>query len=1056
MRQVELQFCCLPVCFLLLVSIPATHSTDACQHPQPIPHFRSLLRPDYSHLIDLLHFTHSKAPNCPSVFAIPAVTQTSKLSTTERFIIGPFDNMSANPLPYKFKKLSGRIDKLEASSAEAHGVAMQTQGELNILMKCATLTDTCEICISGILKCFSENWAGSIHTVLELTDNLQALNHICSQSIDTSCVGGVDLAPKEHLLVDSEPQMDPVNAMTGVVKSEPSGSIAYNAGPQYDIVIGADGLSLRWNLQSPAEHMAMLFKAITKSSAETNGDVLTDFFTVLQDTATRFSDIVVAGDLNSDLLRHEYYSSHLHNLIAENSLYLVPFGATHHCDATHTWLDVILTGTRDRVLSSRLSDVPFINSHDYQIVDYNISFIRRDVPCMTRDFRFFSASDFNGDVAIGQWVRAERLHDSGMVDDVNSCLDNFYVTVTDALDLHAPMRLRVSSHRPPAPWFDALLKDRCKQRDRLYGVARRTGDLALLAEYRRLRAVLKKYISAARDRFLAKALEDERNPARCWQIMRRHGLLQQTQGSPLQSLSADTVARYFSSTSCAHPPYSVQKLREVLLQPSNVVSEFSLAPISRVEVGQAIMQCCGKTKGHSFDGLSFACFRESLFFLNSFLTHLFNMSFATCTYPSSWKKSVIVPLSKVPHPIDPSDTHPIANLTHLARVLDVLVARRVYDYLEENSLLSPMQSGFQAGFSTQTALLKITEDIRLGMEHGMVTILVLFDFRKAFDSIGHELLLREMGGMGFSADTLKWFFCYLSDCLKECSQVVVKPDGRHTSFMLATSGVPQSTTLGPVLFLIFINSILSVLHHSVGVLFADDLQITIQCKPSDLHKTIGVLNDDIESIVFWSSAHGLALHHGKILVTLIGTCQQSMRVDEVLLPPILVSGSVIPLCSKIKDLGVLISNDLPWNAHVSAICFRVHGTLYRLRYKGRSFLCRIKLTLTTTLIRPRFDYACLVYMSLSGYLAIKLDRQCNTVLRYIFNLRRDTAMLPYYARLGWLRSSKRRDYFLSVAIYKVLTTQRPEYLYNLFPRISDGILENYSSLYSLKGKYRDG
>ncbi|XP_023246984.1 uncharacterized protein LOC111643415 [Copidosoma floridanum] len=305
----------------------------------------------------------------------------------------------------------------------------------------------------------------------------------------------------------------------------------------------------------------------------------------------------------------------------------------------------------------------------------------------------------------------------------------------------------------------------------------------------------------------------------------------------------------------------------------------------------------------------------------------------------------------------PNNVRPIANLGHFAKVFDVIVAQQVSSFLENQNLLSPMQSGFRRHHSTQSALLKITEDICLGMERDMITILVLFDFRRVFDLIGHAVLLRIMADMGFSADAVAWFHSYLSGQ----SQAVLDLSGDCTAFLPSTSGIPQGSSTRPIIFLIFINSVLSVLRHSVGVLFADDLQCYIQCAPSDARRTIHLLNQDISGVVAWSDEHGLDFSWNKLQAIIMGTRQQLLRVDKAALPPILAGTHVIPLSDCVKDLGVYLTDDLTWNRHVAAICSRVHGILYRLRYKGGSLSSKFKEKLATTLIWPHFDYACLVF-----------------------------------------------------------------------------------------------
>ena len=106
-----------------------------------------------------------------------------------------------------------------------------------------------------------------------------------------------------------------------------------------------------------------------------------------------------------------------------------------------------------------------------------------------------------------------------------------------------------------------------------------------------------------------------------------------------------------------------------------------------------------------------------------------------------WKKAIVIPLRKRTKIESPSGTRPIANLSHFAKIFDKLLSDQ---HLEDNEILSPFQSGFRKQYSTQSALVKITDDIRNGIDKGMVTILLLFGLKKAFDTVKHSTLLRIM------------------------------------------------------------------------------------------------------------------------------------------------------------------------------------------------------------------------------------------------------------------------------------------------------------------------
>ena len=108
------------------------------------------------------------------------------------------------------------------------------------------------------------------------------------------------------------------------------------------------------------------------------------------------------------------------------------------------------------------------------------------------------------------------------------------------------------------------------------------------------------------------------------------------------------------------------------------------------------------------------------------------------------------------------DTRPTANLCHIAKVFDKIITVQLVNYLGKNNFLVPKQFGFRFGHSTQTALLYLTDCIREGIEDGLVTILMLFDFRKTFDTVKHESILVALKAIGFTGNALRFIHSYVT------------------------------------------------------------------------------------------------------------------------------------------------------------------------------------------------------------------------------------------------------------------------------------------------------
>lgn len=179
------------------------------------------------------------------------------------------------------------------------------------------------------------------------------------------------------------------------------------------------------------------------------------------------------------------------------------------------------------------------------------------------------------------------------------------------------------------------------------------------------------------------------------------------------------------------------------------------------------------------------------------ITCIFNTSLHSNSFPDVWKRNIIVPINKISTPSTPNDYRPIALLSILGKVLERVVFNQISQYLDDYNLLDLLQCGFRPGHSTQIALLKLLNDVRYHMGKRMVTILVLFDFSKAFDTIVSTLLIRKLITIGFSSSATCWILSYVSG-----REQAVKHAGgeltdwaRTINFNLIQSNLPLSLSL---------------------------------------------------------------------------------------------------------------------------------------------------------------------------------------------------------------------------------------------------------------------
>lgn len=528
--------------------------------------------------------------------------------------------------------------------------------------------------------------------------------------------------------------------------------------------------------------------------------------------------------------------------------------------------------------------------------------------------------------------------------------DIFEDTLNDCIEVCVPLKRRKS--KESAEWMTQKALNAVKEKRKAWSKyiksknMHKSDEQQLWKEYKKARNHASSQAREAKDGFENKLAEEVKiNDKSFWRYVRkqtrsRSGIpdLCSVDGTLLKDdiEKAEALNEYFASVYCNE---DLSTIPDMAPRCDDHISDI----VFTTDNIDTLLQNVDISKAAGPDGIHSRVLKEAHAEVAQPLQIIFTKLLSEGKVPLKWKQAIVVPVHKKGKKDDPANYRPISLTSIVCKIMEKIVRKQLLQHLENNNLLSDDQHGFRSGRSCATQLLEVLEVWTDNHDRGLSFDCIYLDYRKAFDSVPHQRLLRKVEAYGVEGHLLAWLRDYLTGRSQR-----VKVNEALSSSADVTSGIPQGSVLGPTLFILFINDLPPSVQSEMK-LFADDTKLYRTIRTSQDSEQ---LQADLDTATKWSKEWQLPFNKSKCKTVNYGRKNPRHKY--------LMEGEhgklQIESVKEEKDLGVLFQENLTFSAHAANAAKRANIKLGMIKRSFRGFRKKGFLRTYKSIIRPTLEY----------------------------------------------------------------------------------------------------
>lgn len=745
--------------------------------------------------------------------------------------------------------------------------------------------------------------------------------------------------------------------------------------------------------------------------------------------------VVVMGDFNINLNADNYYAGKLRTFISDIGYKQVVNECTHlSLGGNRSLIDLVITNNKWAIDCAVLSG-PVFNRHSLIRVCVLTREQKQDYFTVRK--RLESVEDL-----ISQ-VRGISLQYRET--DFNLKVSVYYCSLIEIIDKLMP-KIEIRLRNRAKPWITNDIKSLMNVRDSQYRKYSFTVEDVDWCEYTNLRNQVVHRIRVNRKKYYRERVDENRGDSKSmWKYLK--GVVANKGGETYNSVEYSGI-RYSNRQDIVRifNEYFVESIRNIKFTDKNKtdkkmkIKQFESISDFRILEYEELEHIVKNFRNKSSpDGVSIEIVKFAFTEIKEALLHVVNWSLEKGIVPRCLKISVIIPVRKVRNTVKIEEFRPINTLPSIAKILERAVYNQISEHVTKYKIIEKYQSGYRSGHSCEMAVQCLLNDWKNARDADNVIVVVFLDFKRAFETICRERLIKKLEMYGFKGNVLEWIKSYLSERFQK-----VRCDATESNIIESETGVPQGSILGPLLFLLYINDIGTSLEYSGYHLLADDTAIYIVGKDSEEmeHK----INKDLENLYGWLESNKMKLNVDKTKAMIIG---KDKKVENWINDgfAMKVGQSNIEIVEKHRYLGVIIDRELTFRDHMDYVCKKIAGKIGVLSRISGDFSEWSRRTIYNTIVLPHFIFGgTIIYLARMEDLR-RLQVLQNRAMRVILGCNRYTRVQWMLDRLGWLRVGDLSECIALTFIHRIKCGEGPEYF--------DGLLRERNTIHEHDTRYKD-